>query len=109
MPDWPLARSPVPTDGTAPCATQVFVEMDGAVHVLRLSLAPVESVDELYDALNAACEQSGAPELRDLDFSLDEALEVQYLDDADAARPVRAETPIGVLKCAKAMRAYRLP
>lgn len=48
-------------------------------------MAPVESVDDLHDALNLACEESQAPELRDLDFKLDAKLEIQYLDENDAA------------------------
>ena len=88
-------------------AIKVFVEVDGAVHVLRISMQPVESVEDLYEALGVACVESGAPELRDLDFSMDSQLELQYLDDHDQARPVQDDTPIGILKCAKAMRAFR--
>ena len=72
-------------------------------------MQPVESVEDLYDALSVACRESGAPELRDLDFHLDANLELQYLDDADRAMPVQDDTPIGLLKCAKAMRAFRTP
>lgn len=86
---------------------KIFVEMGGEVHVLRIAMQPVESVDDLHDALSIACAESGAPELRDLDFSVDASIELQYLDDGDNARPVTDDTPIGLLKCAKAMRAFR--
>ena len=86
---------------------KVFVELDGAVHVLRISMQPVESVEDLSRAITTACIESAAPELRDLDFTRDAGLALQYLDDDDAAQPVREETPIGLLKCAKAMRAFR--
>ena len=33
--------------------------------------------------------ESQAPELRDLDFALDANLELQYLDETDASKPVR--------------------
>ena len=55
----------------------------------------------------AACVESGAPELREMDFKLDDNLVLQYLDGTDSARTVDEQTPIGLLKCAKAMRAFR--
>ena len=64
-------------------------------------------VEDLHLALNAACLESGAPELRDVDFTMDESLQLQYLDDHDYAQPVTDGTPIGLLKIAKAMRAFR--
>lgn len=45
--------------------------MQGEVHVLRLSMRPVESVEDLRDAVTMACAASEAPELRDLDFGVD--------------------------------------
>lgn len=86
---------------------KVFVEIDHEVHVLRVSLLPIESVEDLHDAVMAACVESGAPELRDIDFKLDDELSLQYLDENDTARTVDDDTPIGLLKCARAMRAFR--
>lgn len=86
---------------------KVFLEIDSAVHILRVSMAPIESVDDLHNALTLACEESNAPELRDLDFKMDAQLELQYLNEEDVACAVLDDTPIGLLKCAKAMRAWR--
>ena len=55
------------------------------------------------------CVESNAPELRNLDWAHDPRLELQYLDEADVATAVQDDTPIGLLKCAKAMRAWRVP
>jgi hypothetical protein len=49
---------------------KVFIEVGGDVHVLRVSLNPIESVEDLYDAVMAACVESGAPELREIDFKV---------------------------------------
>jgi len=86
---------------------KVYLEVQGEVHILRVAMAPVESVDDLHEALTMACEESGAPELRDLDFKLDAQLRLQFLGEDDVARPVVEDSPIGLLKCAKAMRAWR--
>ena len=48
----------------------MFIEIEGSVHVLRVSLERVECVDDLHSAINAACRESRAPELQDLDLDL---------------------------------------
>jgi len=88
---------------------KVFVEIGGEVHILRVAMAPIESVEDLHQALGQACEEANAPELRDLDFKLDAQLQLQFLAEDDVARAVEDDTPIGLLKCAKAMRAWRSP
>jgi hypothetical protein len=96
---------------------KAFVEVDGNVHIVHVAMAAIESVAELRGALTAACIElsietgavSGASELADLNFELDAALQIHYLDDQNVARLVQDDTPIGLLKCAKALRAWRKP
>ena len=92
---------------------KAFVEVDGNVHIVHVGMAAIESVAELRGALTAACIEtgavSGASELADLNFELDAALQIHYLDDQNVARLVQDDTPIGLLKCAKALRAWRKP
>ena len=86
---------------------KAFVEVDGNVHIVHVAMAAIESVAELRGALTAACIEtgavSGASELADLNFELDAALQIHYLDDQNVARLVQDDTPIGLLKCAKAL------
>ena len=83
------------------------------MHIVHVAMAAIESVAELRGALTAACIEtgavSGASKLADLNFELNAALQIHYLDDQNVARLVQDDTPIGLLKCAKALRAWRKP
>lgn len=102
------SANPVASPGRKPHSRpiKVFVELHG-VHVLRVSLGPVESVEELHDAVAVACAETGEAGLEEVDLQLDDNLVLQYLDDSGVAHVVDYDTPIGLLKCAKAMRVFR--